>query len=729
MNVRQLLQVMVAEQASDLLLTAGKPPHLRVSTMLRTLSVPPVSAAEIEAFRREVLLPPTEQDFLRLGSCDAGLSTDDGRRFRLNFFLQQGRPGLIARLVPSGALDLAELHLPELLRQMAESPRGLLLIVGPAGCGKSTTMAAILHHVNANYARHIITIEDPIEFVHRDLKSLVTQREVGADTASFAEALRHVVRESPDAIFIGELRDFETMRTALAAALTGHLVVATLHGTDTVQCLERIIAHFPEHLRDQAAADLALALIGVVAQRLIPTADGRGVRPAVELLRATPHARQLLARRLFGELEEVIRRGAEEGMQTFARAIADLCKSGTIRVEDGIRAATNREELLLLIQGMESGVEAFRDDSGRGQEEESLNMKLLLHAAVANHASDLLLTVGAKASLRVDGELQPLETETLTAADTKRLLFSVISPQQRARFEDERELDFALTVSLRRDLDGRTEEPIPYRFRVNGFYQRGNVAVAIRVIPRRIPAADELGLPKVLLEMTDKHQGLILITGPTGHGKSTTLACLVDRINRRRPCHIITVEDPIEYVHDNHRAVVEQREILADTRSFANALKYVLRQDPDVILVGEMRDPETIAAALTAAETGHLVLATLHTNNAAQTIDRVIDSFPAHQQNQVRLQFAGTILGVVAQRLVPRRDGKGRIAAFEVLVGTDAVRALIRENKTHLIPSTMETAAKSGMVTMDRALKDLYSRNLIRRQDALALLRSTDFGG
>jgi twitching motility protein PilT len=726
MRIHDLLRRMLDEGASDLLVTAGKPPYLRASTALRALSEPPVTDEEVHAFRQSVLLPEPEREFRRLGSFDAGLTLDAGLRFRINFFLQQGHPGLAARLVPSGELDFAHLGLPEALRAMAEAPRGLLLVVGPAGSGKSTTMAAVLHHLNANFARHIVTIEDPIEFIHRDRRSLVTQREVGADTASFADALRNVVRETPDAIFIGEMRDLETMQTAINAALTGHLVVSTLHSADTIQCVERIVNHFPDHLREQAAADLAMALVGIVAQRLVPRADGQGIVPAVEVLRATPHARQTIGRRQFADLEEIIRRGAEEGMQTFSRALADLCKGGVIRVDDGARVATNREEFLLLVQGMESGVESFRDDSGHGQEETLLNMRRLLHTAVANGASDLLLTVGAKASLRVDGELSPLATETLTATDSKRLLFSVLNAHQRARFEEDREIDLALTVGLRRDATGKTDDPIPYRFRVNGFYQRGNVAIAVRVIPRRIPGAEELGLPKVLLDLIGKKQGLLLVTGPTGHGKSTTLACLVDHINRERACHIITVEDPIEYVHDNHRAVVEQREVLADTRSFATALKYVLRQDPDVILVGEMRDPETIGAALTAAETGHLVLATLHTNNAHQTIDRVIDSFPAHQQNQVRLQFAGSILGVVAQRLIPRRDGKGRVAAFEVMVGTDAIRALIRENKTHLALSAMETGAKNGMVTMDRALKDLYERNLIRRQDAAALMRTDD---
>jgi twitching motility protein PilT len=263
----------------------------------------------------------------------------------------------------------------------------------------------------------------------------------------------------------------------------------------------------------------------------------------------------------------------------------------------------------------------------------------------------------------------------------------------------------------------KDEEALQYRFRVNGFYQRGNIGAALRVIPKHIPSVEDLKLPPVLVKLAEKKSGLILITGPTGHGKSTTQASLIDRINDESACHIITVEDPIEYVHSNKKAVVEQRELGADTFSFAHALKYALRQDPDVILVGEMRDIETIAATLTAAETGHLVMATLHTNNAPQTIDRIIDSFPAHQQNQVKLQLAGVLLGVVAQRLIPLKSGEGRIAAFEVMVGTPAVQALVRDGKTSQLQSIMETGFKDGMITMEKATEELYNKGSISRKD------------
>jgi len=726
MEIIDLLKKMMADQASDLFLTAGKKPYYRINTVIEPQDLPPVTADEIDAFRKEVLLPEPEKTFQETGGLDAGITLEAGLRFRINFLLQQGVPGLVARLVPSGDnLSFKELVLPSAIAKFADVPRGLVLIAGAAGSGKSTTMAAILNHINHNYPKHIVTIEDPIEFVHSEQKSLITQREVGADTASFADALKHVVRESPDGIFIGEMRDLDTMQTAITAALTGHLVVSTIHTADVVQSVERIINHFPDHLRDQAAADLSLALAGILAQRLVPRADGQGMVPAVEIMEGTPLARHMISTRNFTELEDVIKRGFEEGMQTFSRALADLCKENLITIESGAKAAGNRDEFLLLVQGMESGVETFRNDGlGEGSDERSMNMKRLLHTAVVNGASDLLLTVGSRPCLRLDGELQPLDTDQLMASDTKRLLFSILNSRQRAEFEENREIDFALSVNIKQEVEGEPSETVPFRFRINGFFQRGNIAIAVRVIPKRIPSPAELRLPKALVNLASKRQGLLLVTGPTGHGKSTTLASLIDLINQKRACHIVTVEDPIEYVHANKKAVIEQREVLSDTLSFANALKYVLRQDPDVILVGEMRDSETIAAALTAAETGHLVMATLHTNSAGQTIHRIIDSFPAHQQNQIRIQLASTLEAVVAQQLLPKRDVEGRIAAFEVMIGTSAVRNLIRENKLHQAESAMETGAKDGMITMDKALQNLYQKNLISRKAALSLMRA-----
>jgi twitching motility protein PilT len=329
-----------------------------------------------------------------------------------------------------------------------------------------------------------------------------------------------------------------------------------------------------------------------------------------------------------------------------------------------------------------------------------------LFEALDKGASDLHLTVGIPPSMRVHGQIVNTKHPPLAPADTRELIYGILTDAQRKRLEENLELDFSYTL------------PKVSRFRVNIYFQRGALGAAFRMIPHGIKALPELGMPKVVEELTDKPRGLFLVTGPTGSGKSTTLAAMIDRINENRREHIMSVEDPIEFLHSHKRCIVNQREVGQDTKGFANALKHVLRQDPDVILVGEMRDLETISLAITAAETGHMVFATLHTQDAPQTIDRVIDVFPPHQQQQVRTQLANAIQGVITQTLIPKRGGEGRAVACEILVATPGVRNLIREGKNHQLYSAMQTGGKFGMQTMDASLVDLMRRGVISREEA-----------
>lgn len=339
----------------------------------------------------------------------------------------------------------------------------------------------------------------------------------------------------------------------------------------------------------------------------------------------------------------------------------------------------------------------------------------LLRMTMERGASDLHLAVGRPPVLRIDGRILNVDAPPLSPADTRRLVYGVLTDIQKQKFEETKELDFSLSVS---NLS---------RFRVNVHFQRGTVAAAFRAITSQIRNFEELNLPvRVCEKLARRPSGLVLLTGPTGSGKSTSLAAIIDLINSERECHIITVEDPIEYLHSHKKALVEQREVNEDTFSFANALKYSLRQDPDVIMVGEMRDLETISSAITAAETGHLVFSTLHTVDVAQTIDRVIDVFPPHQQEQVRTQLAGVIEGILCQTLLPAASGRGRSIAVEVLLGTDAVRSLIREGKTHQIYTQVEASGGMGMQTMDRAIADLYKRGRISRETALTHARKPE---
>ncbi|MGI6356921.1 MAG: PilT/PilU family type 4a pilus ATPase [Lentisphaerae bacterium] len=717
MDIAALCLQMAEWQASDLFLSVGRIPSMRrAGEIAPTPGGTVLTDSDVEAFLSDHLPSGTAERLAQKLDLDLGVALGDGGRFRINLSYQRGRRSLAIRRIPSGALDYRKLLIPETVIRLADSLRGMIVVTGATGTGKTTTLACMLHYINTTMRKHVVTIEDPIEFTHEDQMAVISQREIGGDTRDFASALRHVVRQNPDIIFIGEMRDRETVQMAVSAAMTGHLVAATMHTVDVQQTVERILNYFPEDVRDQTAQDLSLVLRGIVSQRLLPRRDGQGRAPAFEIMVQTPLAQRLIAGRELDALPEVIRAGGNQGMISFNRSLLELYQQGIVSLEIAANAASHKDEFLLLAQGMETGIDTLRSYSG--DPDQGLSIKKLLRDAIGYGASDLILTVDSPPVIRLDGALRSFDMPVLTAADTQKLLFSVLTFSQRADFESGRELDFALSVKGLEVKGGKDD----YRFRVNGFYQKSNVAAAFRVIPSVIPSPESLGLPAALLRLTRRQQGLVLVTGPTGSGKSTTLAALLNVINRTRPCHIITIEDPIEFVHPHQVALVEQREIGSDTLSFANALKYVLRQDPDVILVGEMRDPETIATVLTAAETGHLVFATLHTNDVTQSVDRIIDVFPSERQNQVRSQLAACLEAIVSQRLMLRKgDQGGRIAAFEVLIGTTAVRAMIREKKTHQLKGMMETSAKDGMVTMERALRDLFEAGKITRETMLSM--------
>jgi twitching motility protein PilT len=332
----------------------------------------------------------------------------------------------------------------------------------------------------------------------------------------------------------------------------------------------------------------------------------------------------------------------------------------------------------------------------------------LLNLVVDNNASDLHLTVGSPPVLRIDGELVTTDLDVLTPMDTRSLVYNMLTAEQQKEFEENLELDISYSVH------GFG------RFRVNVYKQRGCIGAAFRTIPSKIPSITDLNLPPKVKDFARLPKGLVLVTGPTGAGKSTTLAAIVDLINRERKVHIITIEDPIEYLHYHKKSIINQRELHVDTHSFTESLRHVLRQDPDVIMIGEMRDLETISAALTLAETGHLVFATLHTTDAAQTVNRIIDVYPPYQQQQVRTQLGFVLQGVVAQQLIPMSNNKGRVPAIEILVSNSAVSNLIREQKIHQLYTVMQTSQHLGMQTFEQSLKDLYLKGYISLSEALA---------
>lgn len=331
----------------------------------------------------------------------------------------------------------------------------------------------------------------------------------------------------------------------------------------------------------------------------------------------------------------------------------------------------------------------------------------MLRIAKDAGASDVHITVGVPPKMRVNGHLLTMDFPRMLPPDTQALLLEIMNEKQLARFEEKGEHDMSFSI------------PNLGRYRVNAYKQRGSVAIALRLVGTKVPSPEVLGVPASVIDLYQRKRGLVLVTGPTGSGKSTTLAAIIDKINNNRECHVITLEDPIEYLHQHKMSMVNQREIGLDSQSYAQALRAALREDPDVILVGEMRDFETISVAITAAETGHLVLSTLHTIGAASTVDRVIDVFPPHQQQQIRVQLANVLEAVISQQLIPKADGRGRVAAFEVLHANHAVRNLIREGKSHQLMSVMQTNRKAGMIAMDEAIQQLYYNGSIDREMAI----------
>lgn len=353
--------------------------------------------------------------------------------------------------------------------------------------------------------------------------------------------------------------------------------------------------------------------------------------------------------------------------------------------------------------------------TGQPKSVKDLHIDELLNIVVERNNSDLHICTDSPPVIREDGELKRLNYEFFTAQDTQRMLYEIISDEHINKFETTLELDFSYALPR-----GKA------RFRVNMYRDRGAVAAAFRLIASKIPTTRDLNLPPLLDKLTERPRGLVLVTGPTGSGKSTSLAAMINHINTTRSAHIITIEDPIEYLHTHKLSVINQREVGSDTRSFNNALRASLREDPDVLLVGEMRDIETIQLAITAAETGHLVFATLHTNNAAESIDRMIDVFEPGQQEQIRVQLSNNLVAIISQQLLPRASGPGRVPANEIMIASPAIRNLIRENKTHQIASMIQTSGQTGMITMDQALRDLYMKGIITLDEAMTRCQNVE---
>ena len=687
-DIAQLLAFAVKNNASDLHLSAGVPPMIRVDGDMKRVNMPALVHKEVHSMVYDIMNDKQRKAFEEFFETDFSFEIPKLARFRVNAFNQNRGAGAVFRNIPSTILSLDELNAPKTFKDLCMLPRGLVLVTGPTGSGKSTTLAGMVNHCNDNRPDHIITIEDPIEFVHESKRCLVNQREVHRDTLGFSEALRSALREDPDVVLVGEMRDLETIRLALTAAETGHLVFGTLHTSSAAKTIDRIVDVFPAAEKDMVRAMLSESLRAVISQTLMKRVGG-GRIAAHEIMIGTPAIRNLIREGKIAQMYSAIQTGQGQGMQTLDQCLQELVQKGVV----------SREEAQL--QGAEQGQHLM------DREQAIRLMQDLLRRMVEKKGSDLFITAGFPPAIKVDGEIRPQSDRSLSPEQSAGLVRAIMNDRQTKEFDSTKECNFAIAP------------PGIGRFRVSAFVQQGFTGAVLRTINAKIPTLEELELPPILKEVVLSKRGFVILVGGTGSGKSTSLAAMVGYRNEKTRGHIVTIEDPVEYVHAHKGCVVTHREVGVDCESWHLALKNTLRQAPDVILIGEIRDRETMEYGIQFAETGHLVLATLHANSSNQALDRIINFFPEERREQLLMDLSLNIRALISQRLIPREAGSGRIAAMEIMLASPLISDLIFKGEVAKIKDVMARSNRLGMKTFDQALFELYEAGLISYEDAL----------
>ena len=704
-RIDAFLKLGVAQGCSDLHLAVGVPPMLRMHGDLMPIKFRDLGDAELEGYITEVL-KPSQIKVLREGNdLDFSYVSAEGGRFRVNVFRKETGIGAAFRAIPTQMPSIDQLGLPPIVRKLCDYHQGMILVTGSTGTGKTTTLAAMIDYLNSTRSLNIISLEDPIEFVHRSKSSQVIQRELGTHLPSFAEGVRAAMREDPDVILVGEMRDAETITMAMTAAETGHLVLGTLHTTSATKTIDRIIDALPTEEREQTKTFLASSLIAVITQVLLKTPDQRGRRAICEVMVLTKAIGKLIMTDQSHQIPSQLQMGKEHGMQLLDQALARGDPGEGSRSRAGVQLRDRQAPIPALRHRYERRAGAARR-ARRGEPDAMPAIDPYLTQVLERDGSDLHFLAGDPARVRQYGELKPLSAEPLAPEMVKKTLYEIMPKLSVERFEAKDGTDFAYAM------------PGVARFRVNVMRHLNGMGAVFRAIPSKAKTADELKLPNAVRDLSKVNNGLILVTGKTGSGKSTTLAALIDDINTREKGHILTIEDPIEFVHLRKNCLISQREIGVHAGSFSSALLSALREDPDVILVGELRDLETMSIAVTAAEMGILVMGTLHTNGAAATVDRLVNAFPADKQPHVRTMLSTSLRGVVSQQLIPKADKKGRVAALEILINTPAIANLIRQGKMDQLENGMQTGSASGMRLMDSAIQALLDQRLISGNDA-----------
>ena len=685
------------------------------------------------------------KEFDATKECNFAIAPPGIGRFRVSAFVQQAAVGCVIRLINAKIPTFEELDLPPILKEVVLSKRGLVIVVGGTGSGKSTSLAAMVGYRNEKTRGHIVTIEDPVEYVHPHKGCVITHREVGVDTDSWHAALKNTLRQAPDVILIGEIRDRETMEYGIQFAETGHLVLATLHANSSNQALDRIINFFPDERREQLLMDLSLNIRALISQRLIPREAGAGRIAAMEIMLNSPLIQDLIFKGEVAEIKEVMSRSNRLGMKTFDQALFELYETGFISYEDALRNADSKNELRLRIK-LESKREqknlddggALQHRRGRGGPQSVNPAKDQLPASDSRRGS----TLGGHGRR---GHRAPPDAQHQAAvqADGGEEGLGPVLHLQRAHQDQDRGPDppgqqagadpgDGAPDRLRAD-DARAARVLPARAgdRLRDLRARPRALPRQRLHAARLPghgdalhhrrhaaARSRSGCRTILHELVMLKRGLILMVGATGSGKSTTLAAMINYRNENSSDHIVTIEDPIEFLHTNKRSIVNQREVGLDTKSYARALRGVVRAAPDVILIGEIRDQESMEAAINLAGTGHLVLATLHANNCAETLDRIINMFPREQHKQIFLDLSQYLRAILAQRLVMGKDSR-RVAAVEVMINTPHIGTLVKKGDVVAIKEAISASGERGIQSFDVALHELFKQGRIDLEEAL----------
>ncbi|MEN9360064.1 MAG: hypothetical protein RL095_1599 [Verrucomicrobiota bacterium] len=665
MRIHDLIQKTLGLESRELVVIADAAPSVRIQGALEELpGEDQVLDADIRNFVT-VALHPMQMSHLEKYRClDLSWRHQD-RYWRLVFGSEGGRFTLTASLLPDGnGLSLDGLGVMPGVLSLRSQESGLILLAGANGSGRTTLLHAFLSDANRSRNAFLVSLETPIEFVHRSRRARVSQREVPADALDMLSGFRNSLLAGADAIYLGELDGEELLRASLEASLAGKLVIACVNTIGARNTLESLLSTLPAESRSGFALDLSLVLRGIVTSRLVPRQDGEGSLYAQEVFLNTAATAPLIRQQRFEGLRELMVSGID-GMCTMEASMIKLRQEDRIRSSDVLSTTSVDCPVSPLVLASFNG-----DSLGLHPANDAIHDLLL--AAIDNCATDLILSQDACPLLRICGRLHEIEGRCLNSRDLWQCVGSLLNSQQLQTFRREGEISIALSL----DCAG-----LARRIRFSAILQRGTPTLSLRLVSDQLPSAAALKLPECLLDWCDRSSGLLLITGPTGHGKSSTLAALLGHIISRRPVHVVTIEDPVEHLLPNGKAIVDQREVGSDTPSIAAGIISSLRCSPEVIAVSSLPDTQSIAALLSAAETGQLVLACLPVATPFQALHRIIESFPLHQQNQVRQQLAACLVGIVSQRLTPEVEGRGRTPHFEILHGSADVKAQIGEGR------------------------------------------------